>query len=91
MTYTVSEDPLGLDTYGYPKIMVLSDNWVRVSLGWFFPDLDPDEPACYIDFYFHRYGFSFIRIDYWAEIQFYYEIESLREDVLENIRWILHD
>lgn len=88
MTVTLidAEDPLGLETYGYPQIFSTARNWVRLSLGWFLPENHEDEPACYMDFYFNRYGHFFILIDYWKEIQFHYEIEGLREDVLEHLR-----
>lgn len=47
---SVDYDTIGLDTYGYPKVDIMKGQ-VRISLGWFFPDLDPDEPAYYIDIY----------------------------------------
>lgn len=48
-------DPLGLESYGYPKVDIMQDT-VRISLGWFLPDLDPDEAAYYLDLYFSKDG-----------------------------------
>lgn len=58
MSQTVLDDesdPLGIDTYGYPKVDVQKGG-VRISEGWFFMGEDPDEPACYMDMYIWRDG-----------------------------------
>lgn len=36
---------------------------VRICLGWFFPDNNPDENAIYWDYYFDRYGYVFLTLE----------------------------
>ena len=48
---------IGLEEYGYPKILLLDKGWVRISQGWFFwDDEDEDSYATYLDFYINKDG-----------------------------------
>jgi len=58
---------LGLCEYGYPQIYFMGKNqhgsWVRITQGWFFPGLDENEPACYIDYYINDKGRVIVVLD----------------------------
>jgi len=82
MTVTSPEeemyDAIGVEDYGYPQIDFIGDGRVRITLGWFFPDLDPDEEACYVEYFFdekgrgrfdlHTFGCFF---DFWTPLKEY--------------------
>lgn len=55
-------DPIGVDTYGYPKVDIMKGA-IRISDGWFFVGLDEDEPACYLDLYILRDGHVTLILD----------------------------
>lgn len=60
-------DVLGVETYGYPKVVFAEghDKQVRVkfSEGWFLPGIDEDEPAYYMDYYIDKNGKVILVID----------------------------
>lgn len=55
MLKVVESDILGIETYNYPEVNI-QRGLVRIVEGWFFLGLHPDEPACYMEFYFFRDG-----------------------------------
>ena len=42
------DNALGVDDWDYPKVDIIGEQ-VRITLGWFFLDLDPDESATYLE------------------------------------------
>lgn len=52
-----------IEEYGYPKIYVLGKNCIRITQGWFFPDVDEDEPATYVDYYVNEKGEVLVVLD----------------------------
>lgn len=71
-------DPIGVEDYGYPKADFMEEGWVRVTLGWFFPDLDPDESAYYIEYHFDKNGKGRFEVelcgfhfDFWTPLKEY--------------------
>ena len=76
-----SDDPIGLDTYGYPKVCFVGRKHVRISYGWFFPREFEDEPACYMDFYVDEHGEVSVLLD-WTGIIFFDFITPLDEYLL---------
>ena len=69
---------IGVEEYGYPRISFLGKGWIRITQGWFFPDIHPDECAWYLDYYFDKDGDcevildgSWIRFDFWTPLKDY--------------------
>jgi len=56
-------NPLGFEDINYPQTDLIGKSTIRVCHGWFFPDLDPDEPAWYLDEYIDKDGKSMIVLD----------------------------
>ena len=69
---------IGVEEWGYPKIDFLGKKQVRITQGWFFPELSEDEPAWYLDYYFDEKGKcelvldgTWIRFDFWTPLKDY--------------------
>lgn len=84
-------DPLGVETYGYPQVHIYK-NHVQICQGWFFPDLDPDEAAWYLDYYFDKEGTHelildgcWIRFDFWTPLK-EYEMGFISGTIEENFK-----
>jgi len=73
----VEKMTLELCEYGYPQIDFMGKNqhgsWVRITQGWFFPGLDENEPACYIDYYINDKGKVIVVLD---GAYFYFDFET---------------
>jgi hypothetical protein len=53
-----------LEDYEYPKIVFIGDGKsVRITHGWFFPEVDPNENAMYLDTYINDKGEALIVLD----------------------------
>jgi len=70
----------------------VSKGWVQIVQGWFFPDIDPDEPAWYLDYYFDKdgnckfelYG-CYVIVDFWSHIKDY-EMGFITGTIAENFK-----
>lgn len=54
---------IDVEEYGYPRICFLGKGSIRITQGWFFPDVHPDEPATYIDLYINKNGKVLVVLD----------------------------
>ena len=69
---------IGVEEYGYPSIDLLGRGHIRITQGWFFPDIHPDEPAWYLDYYFDERGQCelildgcWVHFDFWTPLKDY--------------------
>lgn len=74
----MSEDCIGIDTYGYPQATIYKDV-VRISFGWFFvDDADENQPASYVDITIDTDGKALYSIDVYSSFLFNF-ITPLRD------------
>jgi len=89
-------NPLDLETYGYPKVIRLGKNengvWIRLTHGWFFPDVCEGENAMYYDEYINDKGEVIlilddgtINFDFWTPLKDY-EMGFISGTIAENFK-----